>query len=77
MNSREESIADWARRWQRVGDDLAAERLLEPSDAALRGSMRAFDGLVLARLRAEPPSPDSGLVEQQALFRRIARANAL
>jgi hypothetical protein len=69
-----ETLEEYVARWRRIGPELERERreLFAPENAA--GSIRAFDGLVLQTLKTYPPSPDSGLIEQQRLFRKLRHA---
>lgn len=74
MRTRRETAAEWVLRWQTLGPVLERERAVEFAAANLGTTVTAFDGLLQASLRTHPPSPDSGLIEQQRLFRRLGHA---
>jgi len=63
----------YAMGWKEVGEYLEAERRERVRRADTAASLellrRAFDSAV----RLHPPSPSSGLVEQQAIFARARR----
>jgi hypothetical protein len=64
-------IKEWVRRWQLAGPVLEGI-----SDEELRAvetirAIQAFEGLVFAALREQPARAESGLVEQQRLFRKV------
>jgi hypothetical protein len=73
-NADREALRQWVRRWQIVGPKLAELRRRELADTdttqALLGLADAFES---CRLHHRP-APTSGLVVQQALFRRLRPA---
>ena len=74
MKAHRETAAEWVARWQAIGPALERERAAEFASADLAATSTAFDGLLRASLRTHPPSPESGLVEQQRIFRRWRHA---
>ena len=74
METRQETAAEWVARWRTIGPVLERERAAEFASADLIATTAAFDGLLRASLCAHPPSPDSGLIEQQRIFRRWRHA---
>jgi hypothetical protein len=61
----------WVDTWRRAGEELEALRRADLASIDTREAVRhlfSCEALVLA-----PPSPTSGLVEQQAWFARIHR----
>lgn len=66
-----ETAAEWVARWRALGPVLERERVAEFAAADVAAATAAFDGLLRSSLRTHPPSPDSGLIEQQRLFRRL------
>ena len=65
-----ELLREHAARWERIGPELEAQRRSElrelDSIEAIMQLLPAFD--LAAKL---PPRPSSGLVEQQAIFKRL------
>ena len=74
MQRKGETTAEWVARWRTIGPLLERERAAEFAGADLAASIRRFDGLLQSSLRLHPPSGDSGLIEQQRLFRRLRDA---
>jgi hypothetical protein len=66
-----EQLEQWVRRWQAVGPTLAElrSRELQQCDTA-QALLNLADAFESCRLHFRP-SPTSGLVVQQALFRRL------
>ena len=61
----------WVETWRRAGEELKSLRRIEIESADTQEAVRQIfggDGPALP-----PPSPTSGLVEQQAWFARIHR----
>jgi len=50
---------------------LEQERRVRVRQTETKRELSAFDGLALGALARFPPAPDSGLIEQQRLFRRL------
>lgn len=76
MQRRAETTAEWVARWRSLGPLLERERAADFAAMDLSASIRRFDGLLESSLRLHPPSGDSGLIEQQRLFRRLRDAEA-
>ena len=74
MQGPRESTAEWVARWRALAPVLERERAIEFAETDLAETMRRFDGLLRLSLHAHPPSCDSGLIEQQRLFRRLRDA---
>ena len=74
MSGQPETMAEWVARWQRLGPVLEQERVIEFASTNAGDAIAAFDGMLRASLQSHPPSPDSGLIEQQRLFRRLRHA---
>ena len=74
METPRETAAEWVARWRALGPVLERERAAGFAAADLAATRDAFDGLLQVSLRTHPPSPDSGLIEQQRLFRRLRHA---
>ena len=74
MKAHRETAAEWVARWRAIGPVLERERAVEFATADLGAAMAAFDGAWRRSLHTHPPSADSGLVEQQRLFRRWRHA---
>ena len=65
-------VRAWIRNWQETGPIL--ERLRQESIRKVNTALAlpAFDGAFETAIRDRPPKPQSGLIEQQALF-KLAR----
>ena len=74
METPRETAAEWVARWRALGPVLERERAAEFAAADFAATAYAFDGLLRISLHTHPPSPDSGLIEQQRLFRRLGHA---
>jgi len=74
MQAQRETPAEWVARWRVLGPVLERERAAEFAATDLAATMAGFDSIFAASLRVDPPSPDSGLIEQQRLFRRLRNA---
>ena len=74
MTRKRESTAEWVSRWRSLGPILERERANEFARIDLPQSIRRFGGMLQMSLRTHPPSRDSGLIEQQRLFRRLRDA---
>lgn len=64
-------LKEYVERWQRLGPLLEAQREEDVQRADIFGSYSFFARMVLANLRDFPPGPESGLIEQQAWFRKL------
>ncbi|MBI4625083.1 MAG: hypothetical protein HY736_17925 [Verrucomicrobia bacterium] len=74
MKTQPERAAEWVSRWRALGPVLEPERAAGFATADMAATASAFDGLLQASLHTHPPSPDSGLIGQQRLFRRLRDA---
>lgn len=74
MLGKRETTAEWVARWRTLGPLLERERAADFAAMDLSASIRRFDGVLQSSLRLHPPSSDSGLIEQQRLFRRLRDA---
>lgn len=74
MLGKRETTAEWVARWRDLGPLLERERAADFAAMDLSVSIRRFDGLLQSSLRLQPPSSESGLIEQQRLFRRLRDA---
>ncbi|MGH7946909.1 MAG: hypothetical protein ACREH8_12480 [Opitutaceae bacterium] len=74
MGATRETAREWVARWRTLGPILERERATEFASADLTKTMAAFESVLRASLQSRPPSPDSGLIEQQRLFRILRRA---
>ena len=63
-------IADWAR----ASATLEAVRRDDIRRLETKSSIVAFDGLFMAAVKKSPPIPESGLVEQQKWFKKLAES---
>ena len=61
----------WVETWRRAGEELECLRRAEIESSDTREAIRQMVGSDSPTL--PPPSPTSGLVEQQAWFARIQR----
>ena len=68
-----DQVRAWIRTWERVGPILEGLRRETIRTADTARAIAAFDGAFETALRDCPPQPYSGLVEQQALFKRAHR----
>jgi len=68
----QELTRKWFRNWQALGPVLEELRWEAIENAETPKAIAAFDGLFETAIRDIPPKPDSGLVEQQDLF-KLAR----
>jgi hypothetical protein len=66
------SIRRSVEAWQRAAPVLESVRRENIRNADTVKSIRAFRGLVLAKVKSHPPAPTSGLIEQQRLFRLVS-----
>lgn len=64
-------LKEYADRWKRLGPLLEAQREEDVRRADVFGSYSFFAGMVLKNLSDFPPGPESGLIEQQAWFRKL------
>lgn len=62
----------WFRNWEKVSPVLEALRAEEIRAAETAKAIAAFDGIFETVVRDLPAGPESGLVEQQKLF-KLAR----
>jgi hypothetical protein len=67
-------MAEWVARWRWLGPVLEHERAAQFAAENPSAAIAAFDGLLRPSLKTNPPSRDSGLIEQQRLFRRLRDA---
>lgn len=65
-----DALRDWARRWKIAGDRLAALRREELPLISTPEALKVLAPLFAAALQL-PPRTTSGLVIQQALFRKL------
>jgi hypothetical protein len=70
MAAQPETMAEWVARWRWLGPELERERAAQFAAENSLEAIAAFDGLLRPSLKTNPPTPDSGLIEQQRLFRR-------
>ncbi len=68
-------LKEYADRWRHLGPLLEAQREEAVRRADIFGSYSFFAGMVLKNLRDFPPVPESGLIEQQAWFRKLHPAS--
>ncbi len=73
MTDEKTQIRAWIQRWKRVGPILEQLRWKSIRSADTAKAIPAFDGAFEAAIRDLPPKPYSGLIEQQALFRRARK----
>jgi len=71
MSTQPETMAEWVARWRRIGPELERERAHLFATANLAETIAAFDRPWRLSLITHPPSPESGLIEQQRLFQRL------
>jgi len=64
-------MAEWVERWRWLGPTLERERAAQFAAENPLEAIAAFDGLLRRSLQTHPPSLESGLIEQQRLFRRL------
>jgi hypothetical protein len=64
-------LKEHAERWKRLGPLLEAQREEDVRRSDVFGSYSFFAGMVLKNIELFPPGPHSGLVEQQAWFRKL------
>jgi hypothetical protein len=76
MAGQPETMAEWVARWQRLGPVLEQERATEFAATNPLDVIAAFDGMLRASLQSHPPSPDSGLIEQQRWFQKMRHQQA-
>ena len=74
MRTRPETMEEWVARWQRIGPELERERMELFSAENAASAIAAFDRAYKLSLKTHPPSQDSGLIEQQRLFRKLRDA---
>jgi len=74
MPAQPESTAEWVARWRWLGPVLERERTRQFAADNPAQTLASFDGLLRLSLQTNPPSPDSGLIEQQRLFRQLRDA---
>jgi hypothetical protein len=63
----------WIAQWRSAGPALARVRAAELEEVDLWRVADELEEALWARLRSEPASQTSGLVEQQRLFHRASR----
>ena len=65
----------YVKAWKRAGPLLERQREedVKASGTDTIGAFRFFAGLVIPTVQSSPPAPNSGLVEQQKWFRKIAQ----
>ncbi|MDI6739885.1 MAG: hypothetical protein QME74_05925 [Candidatus Edwardsbacteria bacterium] len=68
-----EQIKEAVKRWREAGPALEAERHDRIRETDVAFFVDAMDGMVRIVLEQSPPSDTSGLLEQQAIFRRSRR----
>ena len=61
--------------WKRACPVLERVREEDIRSADTVSSIAAFRGFVLAKVKTHPPLPTSGLIEQQQIFRLLAKSN--
>ncbi|MEK8022693.1 MAG: hypothetical protein AAB229_02690 [Candidatus Hydrogenedentota bacterium] len=59
--------------WELASVTLEEDRIRRIREADVKGTLDAFDGMVELYLASRPSRTTSGLVEQQAWFRRMYR----
>jgi hypothetical protein len=64
-------VEKWVNTWVKAGAALEKIRQDDVKFADTAAAMRSFTGSVLQAVRTRPPTPTSGLVEQQRLFRKF------
>ncbi len=63
----------WVETWKTAAPELERIRLAEVKRADTSEAILALTGSLEAALRDLPPRPTSGLVEQQAWFRKLRK----
>ena len=74
MAAQPETMAEWVARWRWLGPVLERERAEQFAAGNSSAAIAAFDGLLRPSLKTNPPSSESGLIEQQRLFRQLRDA---
>ncbi len=64
-------VQKWIETWKQTAPELEELRREEIRTADTRKAIESLDGAFKSAVRHLPPLPDSGLIEQQRLFRRI------
>lgn len=67
-----ELLQQYVERWKRVGGLLEQQREEDVRRSDTTSAFAFFAGMPLHNSKNFPPGPSSGLVEQQAWFRKIA-----
>jgi hypothetical protein len=65
-------IRRWVDRWKAAGPVLERIREEDLQGVSTVAAIQAFSGLVFAALKEKPAEPESGLVEQQRIFRKVS-----
>lgn len=64
-------LKEYADRWKRPGPLLEAQREEDVRQSNTISNVAAFGRLYAMAVAASPPSPTSGLVEQQRIFAKL------
>ena len=74
MNEQETAATkEWTQRWTEIGPMLEKLSIAHDADAPLAKVIPQFNDALRYALERHPPEPYSGLIEQQAIFRRARR----
>ena len=66
-----ETMADWVARWRRLGPVLERERIEDIRRSTAAGIPAVIPTAELFRHLDIKPSPESGLMQQQAWFKKL------
>ena len=74
MNEQEiAATKEWIERWAKFGPKLEKLSIAHDANAPLAKVIPQFNDALRSALKTQPPQPYSGLIEQQAIFRRARR----
>ena len=74
MNEHEIALTrEWVKRWAKVGPVIEKLSIEHDKKATLAEVLPQFNEALRDALEKYPPEPYSGLIEQQAVFRRARR----
>jgi len=66
-----EIVRAWVERWAETGPVLERLRLEEHRNSRLSETLLSLSDVTDAALLANPPKPDSGIIEMQRLFAKF------
>lgn len=72
-NTERDRLLAWVQNWRELTPILEELRRKEIREPSTTTSIAAFDSSFRKAIRDCPPGPTSGLIEQQAIFRRARR----